>query len=319
MTTVGLSARWERRPDARHPQLDRWAAGAAIAALAVWMAAASAESRRIDEAPATGEAAGRAAGEKASAGVAGPEVMIGAYGGAPYTYPSDVRFHRAAAPPRDMTVEGVEWEGRPFKSPIYYGARVVRWGESGTLGGMVDFVHSKAISRMAQEVRLSGTLDGRPVPERARIADIFEKLEFSHGHNMLMLTGLARLGRLTPSLAPYVGVGAGISLPHSEIHIKTNDPHRSYEYQMTGPVAQALAGLEIRLPRVSVFIEYKFSFASYSAPLTHREGTILPVDLFLQAQRWWSGAEPPGGFADTRLVSHQLIGGIGVRLESFRF
>ncbi len=244
----------------------------------------------------------------------GPELLIAGYGGSPYTYDSDVRFNRAADPKRNMTVERVGWEGQPFKHPLYYGVRVARWGSGGATGAMVDFTHSKAISNMAQSVRLKGTLDGRPLPESARISDYFQKLEFSHGHNMLFLTGLVRLGAVLPQVAPYVGLGAGVSLPHSEVHLHKSDPKRTYEYQYTGPAAQALAGVELRLARVSVFLEYKFTFASYHVPLTGREGTWLGEDLFAQARRWWSGAEPPHGWADTRLASHQVIGGLGVRV-----
>lgn len=296
-------------------RLDRLAAGAAAVLVVGWAATGQMESRKLDEAGAMAAARAQTAGAQTAFDAAGPEITVSAYGGSPYTYDSDVRFRRTGAGPvRDMTVERVGWEGQPFKHPLYYGVRVARWGETGKWGGMVDFTHSKAISNMAQEVRLRGTLDGRPVPEKARISDLFQKLEFSHGHNMLLVTGLMRLGSFAPRVAPYVGLGAGVSLPHTEIHLHKNDPKRTYEYQYTGPAAQALIGIEFRLPRVSCFIEYKFTFASYSAPLTGREGTWLPLDLNAQIQRWLSGGLPAEGYADTRLASHQVIGGLGVRV-----
>lgn len=287
---------------------------AAILLLAGWTIAGQLESRRLDEADRVART-DAAKSTRSMTDAPGAELLIAAYGGSPYTYDSDVHFRRTGnGPARDFTVENVEWEGQPFKHPVYYGVRVARWGESGQFGGMIDFTHSKTISRMAQEVRLKGTLDGKPVPEKARIADYFQKLEFSHGHNMLMATGLMRLSSFAPRISPYVGLGAGVSLPHTEIHLHKNDPKRTYEYQYTGPALQGLVGIEFRLPRVSCFIEYKFTFASYSAPLTGREGTWLPLDVWAQIQRWIGGGAPPGGYADTRLASHQLIGGLGVRV-----
>lgn len=259
-----------------------------------------------------------AAGEGAVPGSAPAESLVGVYFGQHWSHPSDIRFRRAGGAARDFTVEDVAWQGQSFKHPLYYGARVVHWphgGEGGgRFGGMVDFVHAKAIADMAQQVRLKGRLDGKPVPEQARVGELFDKLEFSHGHNMLFLAGLMRLQSLAPKVSPYVGLGVGISLPHTEIHIARNDPRRTYEYQYTGPAAQALAGVEIRLPRISLFLEYKFTIAGYSAPLTGREGSWLPVDLGRQWLSWWRGDAPPGGHASTLLATHHLLGGLGVRL-----
>ena len=70
------------------------------------------------------------------------------------------------------------------------------------------------------------------------------KLEFSHGHNMLTLNGLYRLPARIGRISPYLGVGAGISIPHSEIQFR-EDLTRTYEYQYTGPAFQALFGSKI--------------------------------------------------------------------------
>jgi hypothetical protein len=130
---------------------------------------------------------------------------------------------------------------------------------------------------------------------------------------MLTLNGLWRLPSLNARLSPYVGIGAGVSLPHSEVQMKS-ERGRTYEYQYTGPALQALIGLEFRVPRMSYFLEYKFTFAQYEAPLTHRDGSILFVDLWRQWSRWWAGDAPPGGFISTLLASHQVLGGLGVRV-----
>ncbi len=305
------------RGEAVAASIDRWAGAVAVALLIGWAALGMMESRRLDEAKAASPAKSDAS--RSLLPDEAPEMLIGAFGGKHYSYPSDVRFRRfGPGPLRDFTVKDVAWEGQSFKHPLYYGVRVARWGHGGEgpgrFGGMVDFIHSKAIAQMGQELRLEGRLDGKPVPDKARIGDLFSKLEFSHGHNMLLFTGLMRLASLAPRVSPYVGLGAGVSFPHTEIHITKSDPTRTYEYQFTGPAVQGLAGVEFRLPRVSLFLEYKFTFATYSAPLTGREGTYFPQDIYLQIRRWLSGESPAGGYADTRLSSHQLIGGLGVRV-----
>ncbi|MBA4171190.1 MAG: hypothetical protein C0511_00695 [Hyphomicrobium sp.] len=315
MTALSWSGSWRSSERGHARTIEQATSLAAIALLFGWTVAGLLESRRLDDADHAARAHATHSSHAAEDAPA-PEVLIAAYGGTPYTYDSDVHFKRIGrGAVRDFTVEKVEWEGQPFKHPVYYGVRVARWSEGGQFGGMVDFTHSKAISRMAQEVRIKGTLDGQPVPEKARISDLFQKLEFSHGHNMLMATGLMRLSSsFAPRVSPYVGLGAGVSLPHTEIHLHKNDPKRTYEYQFTGPSLQGLVGIEFRLPRVSCFVEYKFTFASYSAPLTGRDGTWLPLDVWAQIQRWLAGGAPTGGYADTQLASHQLVGGLGVRV-----
>ncbi len=239
----------------------------------------------------------------------GKEATFGAYLGAPYHYPSD--FHLKKAGSRDLTIKDVNWFTKPFENPLYYGARIQKWGDGGRFGAMVDFVHSKAYAPMKEEKTFLGTLDGKALPEKARVEQYFDKLEFSHGHNMLTLNGLMRFASFG-RFSPYAGLGAGISLPHSEIHLLT-DPTRTYEYQMTGLNGQALFGIEFRSATGSIFLEYKFTLADYLSPVTHNDGNWLPMDMARQFKRWWSGAEPPGGWVSTRLTSHQVVGGFTVR------
>jgi len=239
----------------------------------------------------------------------GGETLIAAYAGSPYTYASDLRIAR---PGTDMTVHGIDWEGKAFDDPIYYGVRVARWFTDSRIGTMIDFTHSKAYAPLEQEVKLSGTKDGAALPPQAKIGDLFHKLEFTHGHNMLTLNMLWRLPALGSFISPYVGVGVGAALPHTEVQLK-GVRGRTYEYQYVGPAAQVLIGIEVRVPRLSYFAEYKFTAASYSAPLENREGSWLPLDLWHQAWRWMSGQPPEGGWATTTLVSHQAIGGMGFR------
>lgn len=146
-----------------------------------------------------------------------------------------------------------------------------------------------------------------------RLGDVFRHLEFSHGHNTLTLNGMVRLPSLLPGLGPYVGAGVGVALPHTEVQFN-GDPTRTYEYQYAGPAAQAVLGMEVRLPHLSIFLEYKFTLASYDAPLTQRNGSWFPQDFWRQAADYRQGATPAGGRLSTMLASHQVAAGVGWRI-----
>jgi lipid A oxidase len=280
------------------------AASIMLIAIPVWMSAADAPREQQND-----REAARTSGSGPDRGVATPEWVAAGYLGVPYTHPSDVRIE---GPGVAMTAHDVAWIGRPFKAPIYYGLRVTRWNEGGASGAMLDFTHSKAISERPQPLRLSGTRNGEPVPAQSTIGETFRHLEFSHGHNMLTLNGLWRpLGGLVP-LAPYVGAGAGINIPHTEVAL-IGDAKRTYEYQYTGPTGQALAGLEVRLSGISLFIEYKFSFSWYAVPLFDHDGGWFPQDLWNQFRRWWTGSTPERGWLWTTLASHNVAFGAGAR------
>ncbi|MGE0765968.1 MAG: hypothetical protein AB7L90_05855 [Hyphomicrobiaceae bacterium] len=261
-----------------------------------------------EEAGSTSNAAGRlAAGDAGTA-----ETLVAAYGGVTHTHAGDVHISKPGV--TDLTVHGVEWIGRPFKSPIYYGVRAMHWPATGHFGGMLDFTHAKAISVREQTLRFSGTRNGRPADATALNDAAFRHLEFSHGHNMLTFNGLLSLGRLTPAMRPYVGGGVGVSLPHTEVQFR-DDARRTYEYQIAGPVGQVVAGLEVRLPSVSVLFEYKFSFAPYWAPLSGRDGSRNGafVDYWNQIGSWLRGETPEYGTLTTKLATHHAIVAIGYR------
>lgn len=262
----------------------------------------------------SGDDSGAASGRSASPSdtLTGPETVVAGYGGVTYTHASDVRFAKPGV--TDLTAHAVDWVGRPFKSPIYYGLRATHWPAMSRIGGMVDFTHAKAISVREQAVRFSGRRDGRPADGTATIGDTFRHLEFSHGHNMLTLNGLLSLGRITPMLRPYVGAGAGVALPHTEVQF-LDESKRTYEYQITGVVGQVVAGVEIRLPHVSVLAEYKFSLAPYWVPLSALDGSKgnAFLDYWSQIRRWLTGEVPENGILTTNLATHHVIVALGYR------
>lgn len=244
----------------------------------------------------------------------GSESDFGAYLGAPYHYPSD--FYLVKPDVTNLTIKKIDWFTLPFENPLYYGVRMQYWFEGGRFGTMLDFTHSKVHAPFNnQQFDMEGIVDGKPVLPKAKVGDYFEKLEWTHGHNMLTLNGLMRL----PSIgivSPYFGAGAGLSFPHSEI-FKKGDTSRTYVYQYTGPVGQAIFGLEFRLTTGSIFFEYKFTMADYWGPLTGRDGIWFPTDMWQQFSCWWKGEEPRDGWAGARLTSHQVIGGFLTRFVPF--
>ena len=307
--TVGLTSARGKRDGAS--LLDKLSALAAAVQITASTATTTLEQSALSSEPSRVEREG--AGSGAST-LPTRETMVGAYGGAPYTYPSPVRIHKEGA--EDFTIDPVEWKGEPFRNPIYYGARVAQWFASGKTGLMLDFIHSKAMATLDDEATFSGQIDGQTLPARSRIRDIVKKLEFSHGHNMLLVTGLLRLPSIGPRLSPYVGAGAGALLPHTEVALAAPGRPRTFEYNFAGPAGQALFGIEVRLARMSFFVEYKFTYGQSEAPLSQLEGSWLGADLWRQFQRWLNDEPPAGGHVDTDIVSHQVVSGIAVRFAA---
>lgn len=208
------------------------------------------------------------------------ETMLAGYIGIPDHFRSDVRLVRPDG--TDLTLKNLRWDAEPFNFPIYAGVRAVHWW--GPFGGMIDFLHDKAIARTGRgahgrkltgeraipdTVEATGSLKGSPAPSPVKLTDILERLEFSHGHNMLMPTVLLRLGGFMPRLRPYVGFGAGVAIPHVEVWpAGESDAAKTNEYQAAGPAMQVVFGLEWKGTRGSSFLEYKFTYASLSTALT---------------------------------------------------
>lgn len=238
-----------------------------------------------------------------------PELFVAAYSGLPYTSPSDVAVMRPDG--KTFTTREVDWQTKPWIDPIYYGVRIAGWSGRAPFGAMLDFTHSKTIAKLENEEAFEGSKDGTPMPAKGPLGETFKRLEFSHGHNILTVNGLYRLPFSSERVRPYVGLGLGVNIPHTEIWL-AGDAKRTYEYQLAGPATQGLIGLEIRLPReTSVFVEYKFSFSWYEAPITGRDGGWFFDDIWKQL----SGVSPPvDGVLHTNLATHQVIGGLGVRV-----
>jgi lipid A oxidase len=188
------------------------------------------------------------------------ELQLSIYGGANTVSDGDLTLDNGAGP----TDFDVDWEGRSFEMPLYWGLRGTYWlTDHGAprWGIGVDYTHAKA------ETDRDGAL-----------AAAFSHLEFTHGLNSITLNGLYR-APVSDRFTFYTGAGAGASVPHVEVD--TTAPTTSTdEYQLTGPVVQALAGASVGLGRrFSMFGEYKASYSWNDVDLNG--GGSLDADLLI--------------------------------------
>ena len=199
------------------------------------------------------------------------EMFVSTYLGAASTRDSDVELNRPNG--TRLTFDDVSWDDNSFSSPLYYGLRIGYWFQNRPNWVVaIDFTHAKMYGELDKTVNVSGTRNGVPVSGPERLADTFEVLDFSHGHNLLTLNGMHRWTGLVASnqdflnrLQPYVLAGVGIAYPHVEVTVQGD---KTFEYQTTGPVAQAGAGLDVDITGwLSVFAEYRLSYAQIEADL----------------------------------------------------
>lgn len=267
--------------------------------------------------------------------LAARETYFGGYVGLPWHDRSDVTMVRPGG--TDLTLKQLEWYSEPFNFPLYAGVRAVHW--RGPVGGMVDFLHDKAVARTGKGahgrkvtgeraivavVETEGTLQGQPAPNPVKLTDVLDRLEFSHGHNMLLPTALLRLGSLMPTVRPYVGFGAGVALPHVEVWpTGEGEAAKTNEYQIGGPAMQFVAGLEIQGARGPFFLEYKFTYAALWTSLTGGKTPAwcncdIVSDFARQFAAWWRGETPAYGHLSTNLLTHQVVAGAGYRTQPKR-
>ncbi len=208
------------------------------------------------------------------------EFALGAYGGKAWTLDSEVRLDQPGG--TNLTFNDVSWNDESFKSPIYYGARLTYWLESKANWGFeAEFIHAKMVAELKDTVAVKGTRNGMTVSGSERLSNTFDHLEFSHGLNLLMFNARYRwfpTGRrednLLGRIQPYLGLGAGMAIPHVEV--STNAVNTG-EYQIAGPAFQGLAGINLDITDyLSLFTEYKLSYADIEADLS--DGGTLRVE-----------------------------------------
>ncbi len=181
------------------------------------------------------------------------QVYFGAYLGANHTLPADVSID---VPAKGLAVrfEDVEWEGKPFASPQYYGFRGgAFFGARRRFGLEVEFLHAKMIAKIDSAMQA-----------------VVQRYSMTHGLNFLTVNVVSRFPIGTGPVSFIARAGAGPTLPHAE----TNVLGRVQEqYQYAGMGMQAAAGVDVRLiGRLSAMGEYKFTFAKPTITLADGTG-----------------------------------------------
>lgn len=231
---------------------------------------------QIDEKPIAAPA--QASGKS----VARSEMQVGLYMGRSSSPRSDVFFKAPGG--TDLTLTNVKWKSESFKPSPFYGGRGIDWNaHAPQFGVMVDFTHAKATAIRSQIVTHHGKHKGEDLPPSGPFANIFRKLEFTHGLNFLTLNGIFRATGLHRRAVPYVGLGIGFMVPHANVRLagqaKEDEVHGA---QITGVAMQVFGGVEWRIfksDRKSVFTEYKLTKTTNSVML--KDGGTVDADILV--------------------------------------
>lgn len=153
------------------------------------------------------------------------------------------------------------WKGESFDMPPYYGLRAT-WWRTERFGFGVEFNHAKVY---ADDATLASSG--------------FNILEFSDGLNILTANAFYRWPSPERRWTPYVGAGLGVSIPHVE---SQTTGARTFEYQLTGPAVQLVAGVSYELNgKWAIFGEYKGTYSQNEADLDG--GGTLKTDIVTNA------------------------------------
>lgn len=180
------------------------------------------------------------------------DFQVSVFGGMNWNFSSPVTL---SSPIAGTDRRDVDWEGKPFQMPPYWGVRGTYWMMPASSFGIgAEFIHAKAYSKI-----------------NFATDPVYSHLEFTDGNNLLFVNAMYRFNpMLDRRLTPYVGVGAGIAVPHVEVILKgvPAPQNRTWEYQFAGGAAQALAGLEWSFDRNwSAFAEAKISYSHLATDL----------------------------------------------------
>ena len=194
-----------------------------------------------------------------STSMAAAEFQFSAYGG------------WQTAPHSLVTVTGLNpdsftagWEGRSFETPPYYGFRGTYWfNQAPQWGVSLDFTHAK--------VYADSETFRNDIPTWSRF-------EFSDGINFLTLNAMRRFQKWN-GFEPYIGLGAGLSIPHVEV---TRPSGTTFEYQIGGAAFQGQIGANYYVTDwLSVFGEYQLVYGMNN--LTIDNGDKLEVNILTNA------------------------------------
>ncbi len=186
------------------------------------------------------------------------EVQLSAYTGGNANFASKVKLERGAL--RDSRT--VDWDGKPFEMPPYWGLRATYWMEKQSPWGIaLDYTHQKAYA----DINFAAD-------------PIYDHLEFTDGNNIVTLNAMYRFQKPTSSWGYYVGGGPGVAIPSVEVTLD-GVAQKTHEYQITGFAAQALAGVQYKFTdHIAAFGEGKITYTQNDGDLAG--GGTIKTDLW---------------------------------------
>ena len=190
------------------------------------------------------------------------EIVISAYGGIQGAFESGVSGSDPAPGGVGDFDFDQRWDGKSFETPPYWGVRGTWWIDSMPAWGVsLDYTHAKVYAD--------------PMP------DGWKTFEFTDGLNILTVNALYRFREDGRAWTPYIGAGAGLSIPHVEVQTAEGAP-KTFEYQVAGPAFQIQAGIDYAVNDwLSVFGEYKGNYTINDVDL--KGGGSLKTDIFTNA------------------------------------
>ncbi|WP_424933370.1 outer membrane protein [Amaricoccus macauensis] len=187
------------------------------------------------------------------------EHVVSVYGGYQFAQTGDMTGEDTDGTDLDFDVD---WEGKSFDAPPYWGVRYAYWRQD-DWGGYVDFTHVKLYAD-------DGSMEDAG----------FDRLEFTDGLNVLTV-GVQKRFPMQNGLVPYLGGGLGFTYPH----VETRSPAASedtFGYQFGGFAAEIRAGAAYAFnDRWQAFAEYEGNYAALDVDMDG--GGSLESDLFTHA------------------------------------
>jgi hypothetical protein len=195
--------------------------------------------------------------------------LLSIYAGAAATSSNTVEITPASE--STASLGDLEYEGRSFASPIYYGYRIGWTPGAGHLGIEAEFTHAKAIATRVPDSDLTA-------------------FQLSHGLNFV-------LGNVSYRTSPGCGGrcaliargGAGVTVPHVEATFRGRD---TSSYQFAGFGAQVGAGVELKLmPHVHAIADARLTYARVHADLAGAKLSALFTSGHLDFGIAWRAAD----------------------------
>ena len=218
-------------------------------------------------------------------------VVAGYFGGA-----ATARTYLALTQPASTTsvrFDGVDYQGRSFNLPPYYGYRGAYFFRSpGWFGIEGEVVHMKVYAQPDQVVAATGTIDGVPLSGPISLGALVQRFSISHGQNILFANAVvrhafgARSDYRRARLVAAARVGAGPTLPHVESTIADVGDER---YERGAVALQAAGGIELLVWKgLHAVAEYKFTRCRQAVDAAGgaRIETLLTTHHFVFGASW---------------------------------